>query len=70
MAKRINYYKHPITGEIREIPRNECGSIRGGFYNDLDALKWMRQWDLTVAYLQGNKDVRFNAVTNRFELNH
>lgn len=70
MSKKILYYQHPITGEIREIPRTENGTIKGGFTNDYAALKWMRQWDLATAYLQGNKSVKFNAITNNFELDH
>lgn len=70
MSKKILYYQHPITGEIREIPRTEKGSINGGFRNDFDAIKFMRQWDLATAYLRGDKNVRFNTNTNHFELKH
>ena len=70
MKECIKFYKNPVTEEIREIPRTENGSIKGGFRNDFDAIKWMRQWDLATAYLQGNKNVMYNAITNHFELKH
>lgn len=70
MKEQIRFYKNPVTEEIREIPRNENGGIKGGFRNDLDAIKFMRQWDLTTAYLRGDRNVRFNAITNLFELKH
>lgn len=70
MKERIKFYKNPVTEEIREIPRTQDGRIKGGFRNDFDAIKWMRQWDMATAYLQGNKNVRLNAITNHFELKH
>lgn len=70
MKEQIRFYKNPVTEEIREIPRNENGGIKGGFRNDLDAIKWMKQWDLATAYLRGDKNVRYNAITNLFELKH
>ena len=70
LREQIRFYKDPIRGEIREIPRNENGSIKGGFRDDLDAIKFMRQWDLATAYLRGDRNVRYNAITNMFELKH